>query len=173
MNSLNDNIHTVFGIVQDKKVCIQALGRGAHLKSKLLHKLTITENQSIHLLCVCRGKWGQHTVFVLKLVSNIMIFAWATGMSLHSMKIIGVWEAEQYHLDVVGVSSTKCCVSDTVELNESWKLCYSSVDVTMCALAGVGIFVSPCLAHSVTDWIPLRGQVCLLKLRLQEQLLCM
>ena len=83
-----------------------------------------------------------------------------------------VWEAEQYHLDVVGVSSTKCCVSDTVELNESWKLFYSSVDVTMCALAGVGIFVSPCLAHSVTDWIPLRGQVCLLKLRLQEQLLC-
>ena len=29
-----------------------------------------------------------------------------------------VWEAEQYHLDIVGVSSTKCSGSDTVELNE-------------------------------------------------------
>ena len=36
MNSLNDNIiHTVLGIAQDRKVCVQVLGRGAHLKSKL------------------------------------------------------------------------------------------------------------------------------------------
>ena len=30
----------------------------------------------------------------------------------------------------------------------------------MSAQAGVGIFVSPRLAHCVTDWIPLRGRVC-------------
>ena len=36
----------------------------------------------------------------------------------------------------------------------------------------VGILVSPCLAHCVTDWIPLRGNVCFLKIRLEEQSLC-
>ena len=32
----------------------------------------------------------------------------------------------------------------------------------------VGIFVSLCLVHCVTDWIPFRERVCLLKLKLQE-----
>ena len=58
-----------------------------------------------------------------------------------------VWEAEQYHLNIVGVSSTKCRDSDTVELNKVWKLFYSGVDETMSAQARVGILVSPCLAH--------------------------
>ena len=35
MKSSNDNIHTALAIVQDKKLRIQALGRRAHLKSKL------------------------------------------------------------------------------------------------------------------------------------------
>ena len=38
-----------------------------------------------------------------------------------------VWEAEQYHLNIVGISSTKCRGSDTVELNEGWKLFYSKM----------------------------------------------
>ena len=83
-----------------------------------------------------------------------------------------VWEAEQNHLDIVGVSSTKCRGSDTVELNEGWKLFYSGLDITMCARAEVGIFASPRLAHCVTDWIPLGGRVCLLKVKLQERSLC-
>ena len=66
-----------------------------------------------------------------------------------------VWEAEQYHLDIVEVSSTKCRGSDTVESNEIWKLFYSCVDVTMSAQDRVGIFVSPRLAHCVADWISL------------------
>ena len=57
----------------------------------------------------------------------------------------------QYHLDIVRVSSTKCRGSDTAELNEGWKILYSGVDVTMSARVRVGIFVSPCLAHGVTD----------------------
>ena len=80
-----------------------------------------------------------------------------------------VWEAEQYHLNLVGVSSIKCRGSYTVELNEGWKLFYAGVDVTMFVQAGVGIFVNPRLAHYVTDWIPLRGRVCLLKRRLHKQ----
>ena len=64
-----------------------------------------------------------------------------------------VWEAEQYHLNIGRVSSTKCCGSDTAELNKDWKLFYSVVDVTIffTSQAGVGIFVSPRLAHCVTD----------------------
>ena len=75
-----------------------------------------------------------------------------------------VWEAEQYQLDIVGVSFTKCPGSDTVELNEDWRLFYSGLDVTLSAQAGVDTFVSPHLAHFVTDWIPLGERVCLLGL---------
>ena len=35
MNSLIDNIYTASGVVQDKKVRVRVLGRGAHSKSKL------------------------------------------------------------------------------------------------------------------------------------------
>ena len=42
----------------------------------------------------------------------------------------------------------------------------------MSVQAGVSIFVSSCLVHCVTDWIPLGGRVCLLKLRLQKRSLC-
>ena len=62
-----------------------------------------------------------------------------------------VREAEQYHLDIVRVSSTKCRGSDIAELNKGWKLFISDVDVTISAQAGVGIIVSPRLVHSVTD----------------------
>ena len=72
-------------------------------------------------------------------------------------------QSSKYHLDIVEVSSTKCCGSDTVELNKSWKLFYLDVDVTMSAQAGLGIFVSPHLAQCATDWIPFE---------LPEQSLC-
>ena len=67
-----------------------------------------------------------------------------------------VWEAKQYHLNIFGVSSTKCHGFDAVELNKGWKLFYSGVDVIMSAQVGVGIFVHLHLAHSVTDWISLQ-----------------
>ena len=67
-----------------------------------------------------------------------------------------IWEAEQYHLNIVGISSTKCRGSDTVELNEGWKLFYSGIDVTISVQAGVGIFANSRLTHCVTDWISTR-----------------
>ena len=73
-----------------------------------------------------------------------------------------LWELEQYHLYIVGVSSTKCRGFDTVALNEGWKLFYSDVDVITSSRAGIGILVSPRLAHCVTDWIPFEGMVYLL-----------
>ena len=79
-----------------------------------------------------------------------------------------VCEAQQYRLDVEGISSTKRRGSGTVELNGGWKIFYSGVDAAMSALAGV----SPNIAECVVDWVPLGGRVCLLKLRLQERSLC-
>ena len=70
------------------------------------------------------------------------------------------------------VSSTKRRGSGTFKLNGGWKIFYSGVDATMSAQAGVGLLVSPIIAECVIDWVPLRGRVCLLKLRLQEQSLC-
>ena len=81
-------------------------------------------------------------------------------------------EAQQYHLDIVGISSTKRRGSGTTEMNDGWKLFYSGVDETMSAQAGVGLLVSPRLAHCVVDWIPLGGRVCVLKLKLRERSLC-
>ena len=83
-----------------------------------------------------------------------------------------VCEAQQYRLDVVGISSTKRRGSGTVELNDGWKIFYSGVDAAMSAQAGVGLLVSPNIAECVVDWVPLGGRVCLLKLRLQERSLC-
>ena len=39
-----------------------------------------------------------------------------TSLKVRKQELVS--EAEQYHLDIVGVSSIKCHDSDTVELNE-------------------------------------------------------
>ena len=58
-----------------------------------------------------------------------------------------VEEAKQYHLDIIGVSSTKRRGSGTVVLDGGWKLFYSGADPSMSAQAGVGILTS----HSLSD----------------------
>ena len=66
-----------------------------------------------------------------------------------------VEEAKQYHLNVIGVSSTKRHGSGTVDLDGGWKLFYSGPDPSMSAKAGVGILSSPRLSDCESDWIPL------------------
>ena len=83
-----------------------------------------------------------------------------------------VWEAQQYRLDIVAISSTKRRGSGTVELSHGWKIFYSGVEAAMSAQAGFGLLVSPHIADCVVDWVSLGGRVCLLKLRLQERSLC-
>ena len=62
------------------------------------------------------------------------------------------WEAEQYHHDIVGVSSSKCHDSDTVELNEGWKLFDTGVDVTM-SCSGRGRHFCKPLPGSLCYWL--------------------
>ena len=53
-----------------------------------------------------------------------------------------VEEAKRYHLDIIGVSSTKRRGSGTVDLDGGWKLFYSGADPSMSAQASVGILTS-------------------------------
>ena len=50
-----------------------------------------------------------------------------------------VEKAKRYHLDIIGVSSTKRRGSGSVDLDGGWKLFYSGADPSMSAQAGVGI----------------------------------
>ena len=84
-----------------------------------------------------------------------------------------VEEAKRYHLDIIGVSSTKRRGSGTVDLNGGWKLFYSGADPSMSAQAGVGILTSPRLSDCVSDWIPLGSRVCMLKLKVLDRSLCL
>ena len=57
MNSTNDNIHTASGVAQNKNVRVQALGRGAHSKSKLHSPPQADRNwKPINAFAVCLGR---------------------------------------------------------------------------------------------------------------------
>ena len=73
---------------------------------------------------------------------------------------------------MVEISSTWRRGSGTVKLNGGWKIVYSGVDAAMSAQAGIGLLLSPNIAECVVDWVPMGRRVCLLKLRLLKQSLC-
>ena len=103
----------------------------------------------------------------------------------HSQLLLGNWniltgkelelveEAKRYHLDIIGVSSTKRRGSGTLDLDGGWKLFYSVADPSMSAQAGVGILTSSRLSDYVSDWIPLGSRVCMLKLKVLDRSLCL
>ena len=84
-----------------------------------------------------------------------------------------VEEAKWYHLDNVGVSSTKRSGSGTVDLDGGWKLYYSGADPSMSVQAGVAILTSLHLSDCVSDWIPFGSRVCMLKLKVLDRSLCL
>ena len=80
--------------------------------------------------------------------------------------------SQQYSLDVAGISSTKRRGSNTVELDDWWKLFYYGVESEQFAQAGMGILIKACwyllstqLANCVDEWIPLGGRVGMLRLK--------
>ena len=56
-----------------------------------------------------------------------------------------------------------------MDLDGGWKLFYSGADPSMSAQAGVGILTSPRLSDCVSDWIPLRSRICMLKLKVLDR----
>ena len=90
-------------------------------------------------------------------------------LTLTGKELALVEEAKRYHLDIVGVSSTKRRGSGTVDLDGGWKLFYSGADPSMSAQAGVGILTSLRLSDCVSDWIPLGSRICMLKLKVLDR----
>ena len=79
-----------------------------------------------------------------------------TGKELKLVK-----EAKRYHLDFIGVSSTKRRGCGTVELDSGWKFFYSGADPSMSAQAGVGILTSPlCQTVCQIGFLWDHGSVC-------------
>ena len=70
-----------------------------------------------------------------------------------------VEEVKRYHLDIIGVSSTKRRGSGIVDLDGGWKLFCSGADPSMSAQAGMGILTRPRLSDYVSDWISLGSRV--------------
>ena len=143
MNSPNDNIHTASGVAQDKKVRVRALGRGACLKSKLHFPPEADRNRKpINAFATRLGRQTGAAHSICTRVGpkqrDFRMSNWNV-ISLNGKEQELVWEAKQYHLNIVGVSSIECHSSDTVELNNGWKLFYSGTDTTMSAQAGAGI----------------------------------
>ena len=60
-----------------------------------------------------------------------------------------------------------------MDLDGGWKLFYSGADPSTSAKAGVGILTSPQFSNSVSDWIPLGPQACMLKLKALDRSSCL
>ena len=114
MNSLNDNIYTVSGVAQDKKVRIRALGRGACSKSKLHSPPQTNHNwKPINAFTTCLGRQMGPLHSICTRVGpkhqDLCMGNWKV-ISLKGKEQELIWEAEQYHLDIVGVSFTSVMV---------------------------------------------------------------
>ena len=163
MESSNNNIHAASDDAQDKKIRVQILGGGTRSKNRLQflsladrhRKLTSTVAK--HLVKQT-GAGHRKCTRIGPNCRDITIGNWNVW-SLTGKKQELVWEAQQYRLEIVGVSSTKRRGSGTVELNGGWKFFYSDFDAAMSDQAGV---------ECVVDYAPLGGRVCLIKLRLHE-----
>ena len=71
-------------------------------------------------------------------------------------------EAKKYHLDIVGVFSTKRRGYGIVDIDGGWKLFYSGADSNMSVLAGVEILTSvSCQTVCSIGFLWDHGLVCL------------
>ena len=84
-----------------------------------------------------------------------------------------VEEAKRYHIDIVGISSTKKRGFGTVDVNGEWKLLHSGADpYSLSAQASVEISQAR-LSDCGSDWISLILLVCMLKLKVMDRTLCL
>ena len=155
MESCNNNIHAASDGALDKKVRVQVLGRGIRLKNKL-QSLPQADRHRIPTNAVAKRLGRQMGAAQRKCTRvgpncrDLAIGNWnASSLTGKEQELVS--EAQQYRLDVVGISSTKRQGSGNVELNGGWKVFYSGVDAAMSAQGGVGLLVSPNIAECVVD----------------------
>ena len=164
-------INAASDVSQNKKVRVRVLGRGARSKSKRrsppsssyfgnsinvpatrLERRRGTAQSNHTQDNVAHSRHHHHQRHNRLLFGNWNVF------TLNGKEMELVEEAKRYHLDVVGISSTKRRGSGIVNLDGGWKLFYSGADPKMSAHAGVGILTSPQMSDCVSEWIPF-GQV--------------
>ena len=132
MESCNSNIHAASDGAQNKKVRVRVLGRGTRSKNKLqspsqadrqrkptnVAKRLGRQMRVVHRKCTRVGPNCR----------DLAIGNWnASSLTRKEQEL--VYEAQQYRLDIVGISSPKRRGSGTVELNGGWKVFYSGVNV--------------------------------------------
>ena len=113
-----------------------------------------------------------HVANLRKNYHRLLLGSWNI-LTLTGKELELVDEAKKYHLNIVGVSSTKRRGTGIVDLDGGWKLFYSGADSSMSAQAGVAIFTSPLLSDCVFDWIPLGSRVCMLKHKVKNRSTCL
>ena len=170
-------------VIQRNPYGVRVLDRGARLKNKQQSPPASPSGSSINVPAtrlerlmeaaqsirtrdnVAHSRVDYHHHQLLLGNWNILTF---TGKELELVE-----EAKRYHLDIIGVSSSKRRGSGTVDLDGGWKLFYSGADPSMSAQAGVGILTSPRLSDCVSDWILWGSRVCMLKLKVLDRSLCL
>ena len=171
MKSCNNNTYTAPDGAQDKKVRVRVLGRGSRSKISCSHPQADRHRKPTNAVAKRLGRqMGAAHRRSTEVGPNCRDLAIGNCnvSSLTGKEQELVCESQQYRIDIVRISSTKRRGSGTVKLNGGWKIFYSGVDAATFAQTGVGLLVSPNIAESVVDWVPLGGRFCLLKLRLQE-----
>ena len=149
--------HAAAVVEQNRKDRIRVLSRGARLKSKrhsppASFSGSFTNGPAIRL--ERRSKTAQSNRIqcyvahfrkhILLLVNWNVLIPTRKGLAL-------VEEAKNYHLDIVGRSSTKRRSSGIVDLDDGWKRFYSGTDPSISARVDVGFLIS----LQLFDWISL------------------
>ena len=168
-------------VIQRKPYGVRNLGRGARSKNKRQSPPASPSGSSTNVSATCleRRMEAAQSIRTRDNVAHsrvnhhqLLLSNWNI-LTLTGKELESVEEAKQYHLDIIGVSSTKRRGSGTVDLDGGWKPFYSGAGPSMSAQAGVGILTSPRSSDCVSDWIPLGPRVCLLKLKVVDQSLCL
>jgi len=163
MMSANYITDSCLGVAQYKKLRVRCLGRGFRSKSKQQSPPASPCGSSINVLALrlerrmeaAQSNRTRDKVAYSRVNHHQLLFGNWNTLTLTGKELELVEEIEQYHLDIVGVSSTKRRGSGTGNLDGGWKLFDSGADPSMCAQAGVGILTSPRLLDCVSDWVPL------------------
>ena len=143
MESCNSNIHTASDGTQDEKIRVRVLGGGTRSKNKLQFPPQADRHRKPTNAVVKRlgrqmGAVHRKCTRVGPNCRDLAIDNWNVSSLIGKEQEL-VCEAQQYRLDVVGISPTKRQGSGTVELNGGWEIFFSGVDAAMSAQAGVAL----------------------------------
>ena len=156
-------------VIQRNPYGVRVLGRGAHSKNKRQSPPASPSGSSTNVSAT-RLERRMEAAQSIRTRDNV-----AHSPVNHQQLLLGNWniltltgkelelveEAKRYHLDIIGVSSTKRRGSGTVDLDGGWKLFYSGTDPSMSAQAVWGFSQAPvCQTVCQIGFLWDHGSVC-------------